>query len=127
MHIGSNILYRHLHATLKVEERIELKNAKENALLSWKNAKENAWSRDDEPTARIQLLTAQAGLLELTVDINRLSELLTPDRYDDKGVSIECVEYKLTFNMNQSHGRVGQLQCASPHSFVLTQSSCHCH
>jgi len=79
MHIGSNILYRHLHATLKVEERIELKNAKENALLSWKNAKENAWSRDDEPTARIQLLTAQAGLLELTVDINRLSELLTPD------------------------------------------------
>jgi hypothetical protein len=63
-----------------MEERIGLRNAQENALLSWKDAKENVWSRDDEPTARIQLLTAQAGLLELTVDINRLSELLTLER-----------------------------------------------
>lgn len=88
MHLGSSIIYRHMYASLVAEERIGLKNPSDNVLLLWKNAKENAWSRDDEPTARVQLLTSQAGLLELTVDINNLSGLLTPERY-------LCVEIEL--------------------------------
>lgn len=81
VHLGSSIIYRHMYASLIAEERIGLKNPNENLLLLWKNAKENAWSRDDEPTARVQLLTSQAGLLELTVDNNNLSALLIPERY----------------------------------------------
>jgi hypothetical protein len=81
VHVGSSIIYRHMYAGLVAEERIGLKNPNNNILLLWRNAKENAWGRDDEPTARVQLLTSQAGLLELTVDINNLSELLSPERY----------------------------------------------
>ncbi|KAH8552272.1 Non-repetitive/WGA-negative nucleoporin C-terminal-domain-containing protein [Umbelopsis sp. PMI_123] len=77
VHLGSLIIYRHIYATMTVEERIGLRNPNENILLQWRNAKENAWSRDDEPIARVQLLTSQAGLLEFTVDINKISELLT--------------------------------------------------
>jgi hypothetical protein len=78
--IKGTVLYRYLFTDLSAEGRVDLKNASKNALLSWRNAKDGTWNNDVEPTACIQLLTAQAGLLELTVDINKLSTMLTPDR-----------------------------------------------
>ncbi|KAM3578371.1 hypothetical protein VKS41_009117 [Umbelopsis sp. WA50703] len=77
--IKGTVLYRYLFTDLSAEGRVDLKNASKNALLSWRNAKDGTWNNDVEPTACIQLLTAQAGLLELTVDINKLSTMLTPD------------------------------------------------
>ncbi|KAI9280323.1 Non-repetitive/WGA-negative nucleoporin C-terminal-domain-containing protein [Umbelopsis sp. AD052] len=96
MHVGSSIIYRHMYASLVAEERIGLKNPNDNVLLLWRNAKENAWSRDDEPTARVQLLTSQAGLLELTVDINNFSELLTPESPNAESDSYNALMKVLT-------------------------------